>query len=50
MVQVARRKSQHTESPGWVGRFGQLVWHEDSDSLLLKIFMTGFDRALDNPI
>lgn len=47
---MARRKSQHTESPGWAGTFGRLGWHKELDSPLLEIIMTGFDRALDSPV
>ena len=47
---MARKKSQHTEGPGWAGRLGQVGRHEELDSPLLEIFMTGFDRALDSPI
>lgn len=45
---MVMRKNQYTESPGQAGRLGQLGKHEELDSPLLEIFMTGFDRALDS--
>lgn len=46
---MARRKSQHTESPSKAGRLGKLGQHE-LDSPLPEILMTGFERGLNSPI